>query len=340
MTKPRISVITPTWNRGDYLRKVWDSLEKQKYPEMEWLIGDDGSSDNTSEVLKSILDQANFSVKVIRSNMRVGKAKMDNELISLSHGEFILCCDSDDYLLPNTLRRLIEVWGQIPDQTRSEYIGLTSLCATEQGELQSRIPSQSGIFDTTWNKLDAEGINTDMLILFRADIIKNDRFLEVDFVITESSLWGKYFDMKTRFIPEVMKIMYRGTKNRISGSQKMEYCRGKAYGMAMSEKRKGGTSSSAAAARHLINFHRYCIHGDISIFHARKLWTGNRSLTSWLLFFFIGFTIAGVDKVRHKVIKTHLEFDRNIKQALIFRVGDPEADHISEDISARILIKK
>ena len=49
-----ISVITPTWNRADYLIRVYNSLLSQSYKKFEWLVCDDNSTDNTIEVAKAL----------------------------------------------------------------------------------------------------------------------------------------------------------------------------------------------------------------------------------------------------------------------------------------------
>ena len=52
-----ISVITPTWNRADYLIRVYNSLLSQSYKKFEWLVCDDNSTDNTLQVLKKFKSQ-------------------------------------------------------------------------------------------------------------------------------------------------------------------------------------------------------------------------------------------------------------------------------------------
>ena len=238
-SKPLVSILTPTWNRASYLERVWEGISSQSYSEIEWIIANDGSIDNTKKVCLELKKKSKFKVTIIESNIRVGKPRMDNELIKAAEGDFIIWCDSDDYLVPNAVAFLINIWNSMSLEDQQNYIGLTALCATKEGVLQSALPSKSGIFDTTWNELDKTyNVNGDMLIFFNKEIIKNSRFIEVDFMVSEGSLWLNFFEMKTKFIPEVLKIMDRGVPNRISFSGKMEYSRGKAYSISISEKIK------------------------------------------------------------------------------------------------------
>ena len=237
--KPLVSILTPAWNRSAYLEKVWAGLDSQVYSEIEWIIANDGSTDDTAKVCLELQSKSRFPVTIIEANLHVGKPRMDNELIKAAKGDFLIWCDSDDYLLPGAIERLVSVWESMPATDQASYIGLTALCATEEGVLQSTPSSRLGIFDTTWSELDdiyqAKG---DKLFFVKAEKIKNSRFVEGDFMVTEGSMWLNFFEMKTKYIPEIMKIMDRGASNRISFSGKMEYCRGKAYGLAICEKIK------------------------------------------------------------------------------------------------------
>jgi hypothetical protein len=152
----------------------------------------------------------------------------------------------------------------------------------------------------------------------RAERIKNKRFLEVDFMISESSFWIDFFDDRTIFIPEVMKIMDRGAANRISFSGKMEYCRGKAYSIATCE----GIQPTLPRLNYnslwkIITYHRYCFHGDIGMKLSRELWDAKVSLVFWLMMYPVGVVLAVKDMLQRKVVKTHIEFDRNSKLASI-----------------------
>ncbi len=321
---PLVSVLTPAWNRSAYLGKVWAGLESQIYKNIEWIIANDGSTDDTKNVCNELQRKSRFPVTIIESNLRVGKPRMDNELIKAAKGDFIIWCDSDDYLLPGAIERLINVWESIPAADQASYIGLTALCATEAGILQSALPSRSGVFETTWNDLnEIYQVNTDMLIFFRSEKIRNSRFIEVDFMVSEGSLWLNFFDMKTKFIPEVLKIMDRGAVNRISLSGKMEYCRGKAYSIAMCEKIKPTPPSfNRKFIWKLVTYHRYCIHGDLGFFIARNLWNANLSVICWLILYPLGLMLAVKDLFQRKVVKTHIEFDRHARVACIRRI-DP-----------------
>ena len=91
MKQPLVSVILPTYNRAWTLKTAIDSVLSQNYPNIELIVIDDGSRDNTEELLKSYKNQIRV---VIQGNAGVSAAR--NRGIEKSRGEFIALLDSDD----------------------------------------------------------------------------------------------------------------------------------------------------------------------------------------------------------------------------------------------------
>lgn len=61
-----LTVFTPTFNRANFLHRLFLSLEAQVFDDFEWIVVDDGSTDNTSEVMSSIMEKASFPIKFFR----------------------------------------------------------------------------------------------------------------------------------------------------------------------------------------------------------------------------------------------------------------------------------
>ena len=92
---PLVSFIMSVHNSSNTVRKSIDSMLAQKYKNIEILIMDDGSSDNTYEIIKSY--EANSKiVKIFKNSKNIGLTKSLNKLINLSTGRFIARQDSDD----------------------------------------------------------------------------------------------------------------------------------------------------------------------------------------------------------------------------------------------------
>jgi glycosyltransferase involved in cell wall biosynthesis len=93
-THPLVSVIIPCFNHGKYLTRALESVWQQNYPNLEIVVVDDGSTDNTQDVLKENLGVIN----IYQTNKGLSAAR--NTGIKQSSGEFLIFLDADDWLLP------------------------------------------------------------------------------------------------------------------------------------------------------------------------------------------------------------------------------------------------
>jgi len=116
--KPLISVIIPTYNRGWIIKEAIDSVLSQDYRDFELIIVDDGSTDNTLEILNAYQDD----ITVLRQN-NYGVSAARNWGITAASGRFIAFLDSDDLWLPQKLFRQVEFFNKNPD---------AQICQTEE----------------------------------------------------------------------------------------------------------------------------------------------------------------------------------------------------------------
>jgi len=100
----KVSVIIPTYNRENFICDAIDSVLAQEYKNLEIIIVDDGSNDNTEKVVKN-----KYGEKIIYLKQRnMGPSRARNEGLKVSKGEYIAFLDSDDLWLNNKLIRQIE----------------------------------------------------------------------------------------------------------------------------------------------------------------------------------------------------------------------------------------
>ena len=112
-----ITVFTPTYNRGNLLNRLYQSLCKQNYKEFEWIIVDDGSLDDTSSIVNIIQDKhpcGDFSILYYKKE-NGGKHTAVNMGIQKAHGDLFFIADSDDILPSNALLIIAKVWEQTKD---------------------------------------------------------------------------------------------------------------------------------------------------------------------------------------------------------------------------------
>ena len=112
-TKPKISIIIPTYNRAHLIGETLDSVLAQTYVEWECIIVDDGSTDNTREVVKAftILDKR-FSYYARPKNLRKGSNTCRNFGFKKSKADYIKWFDSDDILMPEHFEKCLNPFFQ------------------------------------------------------------------------------------------------------------------------------------------------------------------------------------------------------------------------------------
>ncbi len=100
---PLVTIITPVYNRADLVEETIKSVLGQDYPNIEYLILDDGSTDNGWEVLEKYQDQA-----VLEKHANMGETRTVNKGFSMAKGEIVGVINSDDPLLPGAVRKIVQ----------------------------------------------------------------------------------------------------------------------------------------------------------------------------------------------------------------------------------------
>ena len=100
-----VSIIVNNYNYGRFLRQAIDSALKQTYSHIEVIVVDDGSTDNSREIIASYGDKI---IPVLKENG--GQASAFNAGFAVSQGELVSFLDADDYLFANTVERIVSVW--------------------------------------------------------------------------------------------------------------------------------------------------------------------------------------------------------------------------------------
>lgn len=116
---PSITVLTPTWNRRHLLPRLYQSLLDQQAPQgsFEWLVVDDGSTDGTSEWLEALKLGAPFDIRIKRQE-NGGKHRAINNGARNAIGSWILLVDSDDLLMHNAVKTILEQIKKVESDLR------------------------------------------------------------------------------------------------------------------------------------------------------------------------------------------------------------------------------
>lgn len=106
---PKISIITPTYNQGNYIEQTIQSVLSQGYPNLEYLVMDGGSTDQTLEILRKYEGRLHFISEKDR-----GQSDAINKGLRIASGEIISYLNSDDLMEPGALFRVGEFFSSHP----------------------------------------------------------------------------------------------------------------------------------------------------------------------------------------------------------------------------------
>lgn len=203
--KYMFSVFTPSYNRAHLLPRLYRSLKEQTYKDFEWIIVDDGSTDNTKEVVRGWIQENAMPIRYLQQP-NGGKHTAINHGVREAHGYFFAIMDSDDWYKMNALERLLHHWENIPDTAKERYTGTCGLFAYESGEIVgTRFPKE--IFDTDDIDLRIRyRVKGDKLGATRTEIMRKFPFPEdMGTFVTESLVWHRIGSRYlTRFVNEII----------------------------------------------------------------------------------------------------------------------------------------
>ena len=128
---PRVTLITPVFNRRLELQRCFESVRKQTYQDFEYIIVNDGSTEELDDIVKKFMDEVSFPVMYIKKD-NGGVHTARNIAIRYGRGEMQAGLDSDDELAPNALERLISVWDSLPDKERFREV--ICCCVDQNGD--------------------------------------------------------------------------------------------------------------------------------------------------------------------------------------------------------------
>ncbi|WP_327588932.1 glycosyltransferase family 2 protein [Nonomuraea sp. NBC_00507] len=168
----KISIITPTYNRAYTLPFLYESLAHQN-GDFEWVVVDDGSTDETVEVVMGLQRKANFPIKYFRQQANMGPHVARNRAVQESIGELVGLVDSDDTVLANALDLVWNAWKDIPANRCENFAGVMGRCMTKDGALGATIPNGLSCLDVSWRDgFYKYGFTEERTPFYRRDVLR------------------------------------------------------------------------------------------------------------------------------------------------------------------------
>jgi len=220
---PFITVVTPVFNRIDILPRAIRSIESQTFRNFEYIIINDGSTQNLDDVVVPFMNQTSIPVMYIKKeNGGVHTAR--NAGVREARGFLVTWLDSDDEFVAETLEVINRAWNQIPFDKADEYFQISSRCMDENGTEGTAFPDNINQLGMTESYAVYYKNKVENLLANRTDIMKANPWPEPEDItfVGEDVIWleleSKY---RTWFINDILRIYHtEGTDHIFSSTKK------------------------------------------------------------------------------------------------------------------------
>jgi len=164
-----ITVYTPTYNRAYCLNQLYESLKRQSNRSFEWLVIDDGSTDNTEDLLKTWIAEASFKISYFKQENEGKMAKL-NFAHQIIDTELCMCVDSDDYLVDNAIEEIFNTWKTVAPLPN--LAGIVGLDIYKDGKIVgTKFPNN--LNRIKFSRFDKHNVKGDKKFIYRTSVINS-----------------------------------------------------------------------------------------------------------------------------------------------------------------------
>ena len=202
----KITVFTPTYNRGYIIDNLYRSLLRQTNRDFEWLVIDDGSTDNTRELFENrYCNTSEFTVRYY-SQPNGGKCRAINRALDLAEGSLFLVVDSDDVLTDDAIEKIL-YWDNCLED-KEKYCGFVGNMSTVDGRTENRMSGKEYVDATLLDRygfFDGERVYifyTSIAGKYKYPVFDGEKFM------TEAVVYNRmaHDGYKSRFYDDVICI--------------------------------------------------------------------------------------------------------------------------------------
>lgn len=177
-----ITIFTPTFNRAHLLPRLYESLRRQINTCFEWLVVDDGSTDDTRSMVQRWIEEDQVSIRYIYQE-NVGKMRAHNRGVEECKTELFMCLDSDDYLSDDCVDRIYSHWEKYKNNKKvSGMVAYRKMI----GEPMSVFPNVEFSTMHELNKVyvgeTALAFRTDILRMYPFPVVDGEKFIGEGYV--------------------------------------------------------------------------------------------------------------------------------------------------------------
>lgn len=166
--KPTLTVFTPAYNRAYTLWKGYEGLKRQTSKDFKWIIVDDGSTDNTQDLVNGWIKENIIPIEYYYKK-NGGMHTAHNEAYRHIDTELAVCIDSDDYMTDNAVELIISRWRKYGEE---RFAGLIGLDMYEDGSVIGTSFPEGLKECKTYDLARKHGVFCDKKYVYRPDVIK------------------------------------------------------------------------------------------------------------------------------------------------------------------------
>ena len=173
--KKRLTVFTPAYNRAGKLKRLYESLLAQTNADFLWLVVDDGSTDETQELIHSFQMEGKLEIRYHRQE-NGGKMRAHNAGARLADTQLFVCLDSDDHFTKTAVDDILTLWAGNEDETLAGIVAHKG--ADEEHILYGAAFPKSG--RSSLKGLYEAGFRGETTLVFRTELLKRFPFPEIE----------------------------------------------------------------------------------------------------------------------------------------------------------------
>lgn len=185
-----LTIFTPTYNRRDLIERLYQSLLAQTQKTFEWVVIDDGSTDNTESFFTKLQStEQPFSVRYVKQQ-NGGKHRAINKGVTIAKGELFFIVDSDDTLLPQAVEKIYQ-WKATLDNSH-KWAGFSGLKGFSTNKVVGQHNQSLNYVDAKNNERKKFHLEGDKAEVYFTEILRKYPFPEIpgEKFISEEIVWN------------------------------------------------------------------------------------------------------------------------------------------------------